>query len=356
VRRRAWVANRRAVGGLLIALALAGCQARPGTVEGRVVSGGTGAAGVGVEAWLQAERVPGSSPFAVAQTDAEGGYVLTLPAGQYWLMARDRAPAGGPPRIAEIPGNPARVRAGETARAADAELARVGGEAAFGPGSGVRGRVLLGGEPAGGAAVMVYPPDRERLAGPGYLALVRSAPDGTFLVDLAPGSYRVAVRRRAGGEIAGRLREGDASAVLEEPVEVAGDGYRDFGDVELHLVDPQRLGSVAAPEVTPEGGTWLEGRVVDADGKPRPGFFVFIYRDSGMIGRPQAVAETGPDGGFVLALPGGGKYYVGARSARGGPRQPGEWSGLLAGTADGGLEVPRGRRLKGVVVTVGREW
>jgi hypothetical protein len=75
-----------------------------------------------------------------------------------------------------------------------------------------------------------------------------------------------------------------------------------------------------------------------------------------MIGRPEAMARTGVDGGFRLPLPGGGKYYLGARSRFGGPRQPGEWAGKLAGTPDSGLEVPSGRIVKGLTIVMEQVW
>jgi len=53
-----------------------------------------------------------------------------------------------------------------------------------------------------------------------------------------------------------------------------------------------------------------------------------------MIGRPESMARTGANGEFELMLSGGGKYYIRARSRHGGPRQPGEWAGKLAGVSE----------------------
>jgi hypothetical protein len=309
-----------------------------------------------VEAWLQAERTAGATPFAAVETDANGSFTLRLPAGSYWLMARDLGAVAGPRRIAEFPGNPARVAAGGSVRPGDAVLAPAGGAAAIATGTGVRGRVVLEGLPVAEAAVMVYPPGRERLAGPGYAALVRTLPDGSFEVDLEPGSYLIAVRLRRGGSPMGSLREGDASATAEGGIDVAAGAYLDLGEIALHPVDRERLDAERARGFQPSAGTVLEGRVVDRQGKPRAGMFVFVYMDEGMIGRPAAAAETGGDGSFLVALPGGGRYFVGARSGRGGPRRPGEWSGTLTAAGVEGLVVPEGRRVRGVTVTVSQEW
>ena len=75
-----------------------------------------------------------------------------------------------------------------------------------------------------------------------------------------------------------------------------------------------------------------------------------------MIGRPESMARTGDNGEFELTLAGGGRYFVGARSRHGGPRQPGEWAGKLAGTPDSGLEFLAGRSVKGLTIVVEQVW
>jgi hypothetical protein len=72
-------------------------------------------------------------------------------------------------------------------------------------------------------------------------------------------------------------------------------------------------------------GTGFTGRVVDTEGQPLSGLYVFAYLDSRMTGKPAYIsAPTGDDGRFALHLGDGGTYYVGARSAFGGPLEPGE--------------------------------
>jgi hypothetical protein len=339
-------------------LAAAGCTERPGRVEGRVRWRDAGAPGITVEAWLQPESRPGTAPFASVATAADGSFALELPPGRWYLSARDLAAQAGPRRVADVAGNPVRVERGGRTRLPDLELRAVGERLPAAAGdSGIRGRALLAGAPAADAAVMVYDAARTRLAGPGYLALVRTGPDGRFQVELPPGEYRVAVRRRRAGAAAGFLQPGDASApVGDGPVRVAAGAFTATGDVELQPVDPARLAAEAARGFQGESATAVEGVVVDRDGKPAGELFVFAFRDERMIGRPEAVARAGADGRFALALPGGGRYFIGARSGSGGPRQPGEWSGELAGAAGGGLDVPEARRVRGLRVVGGRQW
>jgi hypothetical protein len=344
---------------VLVTLAVSGCGSRPGSIEGRAVSRGSAVAGATVEVYLSSERGRESSPFATAATAGDGSFRLELPAGRYWVWIKDLAGTEGPRRLAEYAGNPVQLAAGQARQVGDVELRAVGRaqEPGAAPGTGIRGRILHAGEPAGETAVMVYEASSTRLTGPGYLALVRTDEEGRFQIDLAPGSYRFAARRRRSGAASGYLQEGDASATApRDPIVVPADGYLDLGDLALHEVDAGRLAAEGARGFQGSSTTGLEGLVVGRDGKPRAGQFVFVYRDEGMIGRPETMARTGDGGGFKLSLPGGGKYYLGARSRHGGPRQPGEWAGKLAGTPDSGLEVPDGRNVKGLTIVMEQVW
>ena len=141
-----------------------------------------------------------------------------------------------------------------------------------------------------------------------------------------------------------------------DPVRVEEWRYLDLGDLELHEVDRERLAAESARGHQGGADTVVEGVATGPDGKPRPGQFVFVYRDEGMIGRPEAVTSTDARGAFRLALPGGGTYYFGARSRYGGPRQPGEWVGRLAGRPDNSLEIAQGRAVKGLAIVMEQVW
>jgi hypothetical protein len=289
---------------------------------------------------------------------ADGAFRLELPAGRYWVWVKDLAVSTGPRRLGEYAGNPVTLAARATLSLGEIELRSVGrSDAAAAPGAGFRGRALFADRPVAEAAVTVYGADRDRLTGPGYAALVRTDAEGRFQVDLVPGDYRLAVRRRLGGSATGFLKEGDLSVVpFAEPVRIEAGRYLELGDVELHKVDRERLAAEAARGHQGASDTVVEGVATAPDGKPRPGQFVFVYRDEGMIGRPEAVTSTTDAGAFRLALPGGGRYYFGARSRYGGPRQPGEWVGRLAGRADSSLEVQAGRTVKGLAIVMEQVW
>jgi len=348
-----------AVAVVLAMLVAAGCGSRPGSIEGRAVFRGSAVAGATVEIYLSAGRGGESTPFTTAVTGVDGAFRLELPAGSYWVWVKDLFTTEGPRRLAEYPGNPVNLAAGATQRLGELELHAAGTsqEAVAAPGAGIRGRVLYAGAPAGETAIMIYDAAGTRLAGPGYIALVRSDAEGRFQIDLAPGAYRFAARRRRGGATSGQLQQGDLSATAPaDPIVVPARDYLDLGDLLLHEVDTGRLAAKGAQGFQESATTALEGRVLGPHASPRAGQFVFAYRDEGMIGRPESMARTGADGEFVLSLPGGGKYYIGARSRHGGPRQPGEWAGKLTGSSDSGLVVLAGRRVKGLTIVMEQVW
>jgi hypothetical protein len=344
---------------LLALLALLSCGGKPGEIAGTVTFRGEGLEGVAVEVYLRGERSEGGTPFMTAQTGPGGKYALTLPPGGYYLWAKEAAPAFGPRKIGEHPKNPIRLAGGDKVALDPIELRPVGSaEAAAAPsGAGIAGRVLAAGNPVADATVMIYGGSRERLMGPGYVAVVRSDESGRFQADLAAGEYKVAVRKRRDGSAAGFLRAGDLSADYEgNPVAVRPGEYADIGDVTLHPVDRERLAGEAADRHRDGSPTRLRGRVADVEGKPLAGQFVFAYRDEGMIGRPDILTTSDEEGGFVLNLAEGGRYYLGARDRFGGPRQPGELVGKLAGSPDSSVEVADGEVVEGLKITMEEMW
>lgn len=329
-----------------------------GRLEGTVVSRGRALEGVAVEVYLERRRSAAGAPFAVTGSDGAGKFALELPPGEYYLWAREQAPAFGPPRVAEYPGNPVEVFARRSTLLEPLEMKEAGSESAPAPpGTGIRGRAVIDGEPAADVSVMVYGGGAERLTGPDYVASVLTGPEGRFEADLAPGTYRVAARKRRDGSLAGFLRPGDYSAEFEgNPVTVREGSYLSLGRLALHPVDPGRLAAEERRRLEGTSPTRLSGTVVGPDGNPLAGQYVFAYRDQGMIGRPDMMAITGDDGTFSFDLPGGGTYYLGARSTMGGPRQPGEMAGRLDGSPDASVQVEEGGRRSGLMIMMESVW
>ncbi len=341
-----------------IAFSLPALAGGEGTIRGAVSAGGVAQPGVAIEVYLESRKGSGGTPFIVTESGEGGSFEIELPAGRYYLWARGRAPAFGPPLVSEYGANPVVVVEGKTTVLLPFALREAGSQSlpAAPKETGVRGRVLVGEAGAAEASVMIYGADAPRLTGPGYVASVVSDPDGAFQADLPPGKYRVVARKRSGGGAAGFLQQGDLSAEHKgNPVTVVGGAYTDIGALALHPVDVKRLAE-RERERTAGAPTVLAGVVTGPDGNPVAGQHVFIYRDQGMIGRPELMAVSGGDGSFVVSLPGGGTWYLGARSTMGGPRQPGEMAGRLAGSPDSSVSVRAGERKTGLVIRMEVVW
>lgn len=329
-----------------------------GTVRGTVTVGGSGRGGVAVEVYLEPRKsTAGGAPFALAESGPGGGFEIVLPPGEYYLWGRSPAPAFGPPLVTEHPGNPVRVEAGRETVLAPLAMREAGAGPDQPPeGTGISGRATFEGRPAAEVAVMVYDAAEGKLTGPGFAAAALTGEDGRFQAQLPPGSYRVVARRRAGGEASGFLREGDLTSEPTGPLSVESGRQVDVGVLALRQVDPAALAERQRERRSGAGPTRLSGTVRDGQGRPLAGQYVFAYRDQGMIGRPDLMAVTGQDGSFLLDLPGGGTWHIGARSTMGGPRQPGEMVGRLAGSPDSSVTLRDGEARQGLLIPMEAVW
>ena len=76
-----------------------------------------------------------------------------------------------------------------------------------------------------------------------------------------------------------------------------------------------------------------------------------------MVGKPAHIsAPTTRDGRFNLYLEDGGTIFIGARSAYGGPLEPGEWVGTYDGQDDHSLHVPSGSEQDIGTIVVKEVW
>jgi hypothetical protein len=216
----------------------------------------------------------------------------------------------------------------------------------------VIGRILIDGKPTPGAFVMIYDEEVSRPVGPRYRHRVESGSEGRFEASVPPGSYLIAVRKRQRGAAFGPPQPGDYAAEYEKnPVKVESGRFTEADDITLHVVDleklDRRLGSLDNPTA---GSSSISGKVVDREGEPLPGQFVFLYRSAAMTGPPVFVTRSGKDGVFVLNPPGGGRYYVVARRKYGAAREPGEEVGLIEGAPDSSVDVGDGGAVAGLVI------
>ena len=315
-----------------------------------------------VEIYLRADKDRSTQPFAVANTDLEGRYRVQLPAGSYFVIGKQRSVTEDNRTrmlMAESPGNPHQVDKGLTTITPFnlREMGRQGGLVADAD-TGLSGVITRNDQPVARAYVYLYTQTESGLMGPSYGEAVQTGDDGRFQIDLPAGRYYLVARKRQAGGRSGELQPGDLnSAYPANPVAVKQGERLELDGFILEEIDPdtleqrQQQGTFTATE------TQLSGAILDQDGLPVSGVHVFAYLDSRMVGKPAHIsAPSADDGRFVLNLADGGTYFIGARSAYGGPLEPGEWVGTYNGRTDHGLEIASGKQQTVGNITVKEVW
>lgn len=315
-----------------------------------------------VEIYLKADKDRSVQPFVVATTDAEGRYRVSLPEGRYFVIGKKRESTDdGRTRMlmAESPANPHQVAGGMT-RIATFNLREMGREGLpmADASTGVSGQITHQGEPVARAFVYIYTETATGLIGPSYGEAVQTGQDGRFTINLPAGHYSLVARKRADGGRSGVLSPGDLNAHYPaNPVEVRSGERLRLGDFSLIEIDAGVHARRQAEGVFARTDTLLHGQVIDADGQPVSEVYVFAYLDSRMVGKPVHMSvPTDVDGQFELFLSSGGTYYVGARSAFGGPLEPGEWVGTFNAQPDHSVTVIRGANDDLGQITVREFW
>ncbi len=338
------------------------------SIEGRVTYNGEGIAMAWVEVYEKPERDQSTPPVAETASGEDGSFAISVAPGRYWVWAKATVDGGVREHrlVGEAVPSPVEPRAAE-ASVVEIELSDAGGFATgTGPagGGGAKG-VVKGVAPSQDAgqlqtrarvSVYVYQGKVARPVGPNFVAavdVVQGAPGGAFTVDLAPGVYTLAARLRESGRDYGPPDVDDRIAVAT--VEVPPGEYAEVGELVLSKPDPERWKDVTA--TLGQGTTTVSGKVVNADSTPVAGLRVLAFEDSRMAGKPLSVSPlTGEDGAFTVSLPGGGRYFFGARSRIGGPSSPGEKVGAARGEDGGGIEVAPGSMVEGLVIEVEEVW
>jgi len=346
-----------------VLLLLAGCQrSGPSGLSGELRFDDRPLVGASVEIYLKAEKDRSVQPFAVTTTDAQGRYRLELPAGRYFVIGKQRRTSSdGRPQMlmAECPANPLEVSEGMLEVPAFA-LREMGRDGRLVPDAdtSVSGRAVLDGAGVAGAFVYVYTEAGVDQMGPSYGAAVETAADGSFRIPLPAGTFWLAARKHQDGRRLGEPKPGDLTGRFSgNPVQLDKGENLELGALVMTPVDAERYRERQQQGKFAASDTALTGRVIDADGAPVPGIYVFAYLDSRMVGKPTYIsAPTGSDGSYRLNLGRGGTYYLGARSAYGGPLEPGEWVGTYDEQPEHRVEVASGQVLKLAPLKVREVW
>jgi hypothetical protein len=160
------------------------------------------------------------------------------------------------------------------------------------------------GRPMEGAKLFLY--DSTNVRRPADFISSLSNRTGHVEIALPPGKYWVVARFKADGKY-GPLMPGDKHS--GEPLEVdltAGGIEADFVIADIREVGQKKRASAT-------DALRMKGRVLDSQGAPVAGAFVFANRSKEFSELPEFIsAWTGVDGGYEVYLPPGATYYAGA--------------------------------------------
>jgi hypothetical protein len=201
--------------------------------------------------------------------------------------------------------------------------------------------------PLAGATVYAYRRLSEPL-GPADFAGTPSGRDGAYVIDLVEGSYWLVARKRFSGSDAGPLVPGDLQSIHADNPATSPAGF----------TGRPGPGGDARPDVLARrparpDGTGIRGRITDEAGAPVAWVFAMAYTGPDMRRVPDFTsAMTAEDGRYVIFLPAGGRYWVGARKHIREKPAEGEPFGLYDGAPDHAVEVATGSFVDGIDIVL----
>lgn len=179
--------------------------------------------------------------------------------------------------------------------------------------TGIKGMVYFkdGGQPVSAAFVNIYPDVISNLLGPSQFISAPTGADGSYMIDVPPGTYFVVARKRTSGSPTGPLSPGDYFSEHQRIVTRVIDGKMSLVNLGLApMKAPMFFKKVT--EVT--SNTGVHGILTDTTGRPVPGGFAMAYTDAEMKRLPDyASSLTDSEGRFTIYLPTGGVYYLAGR-------------------------------------------
>lgn len=178
--------------------------------------------------------------------------------------------------------------------------------------------------------------------------------DGKFTIALPEGQYYMGATRKPAGKPIGPPREGDYFFISADdkgiPItyNVKSSSSIDLGKIAKAVTFKSNTVNYG------KGTTAIEGVVLDDEGKPVEGAFVFAFVSAIKVGRPLFTSDpTGKDGKFILRVHDSGKYYLKVRSMYGGgPPVAGELIGNYGEKEPLAVSVQKGDRMTGLTIKV----
>lgn len=183
--------------------------------------------------------------------------------------------------------------------------------------------------------------------------IIQADQNGRFSAQLPYGTYYLGAIKRISGSDVGPPVAGDI--FLNSAMENGQPRKYLFNreKIDIGLIDQGEPFRLPTNAIT-EGITAIEGKVLNADGKPATGVSVFAFLSPNMVGRPLFSSErTGSDGTFLLRVAKGGSYFLKAREGYGGgPPKLGGLIGYYGEQAATPISVTSGNIVRGIKVIV----
>lgn len=317
-------------------------------VKGRVAWRGELVPGVIVRAYRSIDAIAADQVVAEsAPTDQDGIYRLELPAGRYYLTARNFTAVPSPGDFfCYYSGAPIVVNA-QSFRQVGFNLIRIPEEesAKESKRSGVWGEISYQGQPLERTYLYVYKKTDSNFKGPAWF--IQPVEKGRFRMSLPPGDYWLLARKRQKGGQYGPIEIGDYfNFYYGNPVHIEKN--------ELKNIQLETITRLSMLEEDPDAiFTGITGSVVGPDGKAAAGLRVFAYRSATMTGIPAYIsAASDKDGNFILPIPEIGTYWLLAREVIGGPAASGELYGRLQNEESMGVSLSEKQMSREVRINV----
>lgn len=173
--------------------------------------------------------------------------------------------------------------------------------------------------------------------------------DGSYKIDLPPGSYYVVARKRASGLNFGPLHKGDwyDHSTAREVVVIEIGKYLRYDFKLQQLTEPMFFQGMAAEGKKTRTG--IRGKLLDGKGEHIPGTFVMAFVNDDMRRVPDFTSTvTDDEGNYTLYLPKGGRYWIAARLGYMGAPNQGEPFARYDGSPDHSVNVEDSQFLDGI--------
>ena len=219
--------------------------------------------------------------------------------------------------------------------------------------TGISGQISLRktGQPVEGAYVNIYPDTISNLLGPSQYISTPTDAQGKYSLEVPPGTYYVVSRKRVSGQASGPLSPGDLFSDHQRVVTTVVEGKIARVDVDLAPMKAPMFFKKATGELQTDTG--IKGVLVDSTGKPVPGSFALAYTDPDIKRLPDyASTLSDSEGNFVIYLPQGGTYFLGARVHAWDMPRPGELYGKFGDPEPTPVAVADGAFIEGVTIVL----